>query len=235
MDILDWAKKEVEIAIAREKAGAEKEGNYEFLDYSIACYQSALKAFKSLCEDEHSGMSISITKHLLNWLIDGKPLTPIEDTDDIWRFSSVSRDEDQGHHTYQCTRMSSLFKDVYPNGRVTYHDVNRVKMSIINSSNPEIYWHSGLTSRLIDKMYPITMPYCPENKPYIVKCSEGLFDPENGGDFDTIAVWSVTLPDGSEELIHKFYKEPEFPMINVPWEEIDEEEFREREAVWNAR
>ena len=41
MDILEWAKKEVEIAIAREKTSAEKEGDHEFLDYSMACYQVA--------------------------------------------------------------------------------------------------------------------------------------------------------------------------------------------------
>ena len=84
MDILDWAKKEIEIAINREKTSAEQEGDHEFLDYTIACYESALKALKSLYEDEHSGMSIMITKRFLSRLIDGKPLTPIEDTPDVW-------------------------------------------------------------------------------------------------------------------------------------------------------
>lgn len=35
-------------------------------------------------EDGHSGMSIGITKNILNRLIAGKPLTPIVDTEDIW-------------------------------------------------------------------------------------------------------------------------------------------------------
>lgn len=227
MDILEWAKKEVEIAIA----SAEKESDHEFLDYTIACYESALKAFKSLYEDEHSGMSIMITKRFLSRLIDGKPLSPIEDTDDVWSLTATP--EDLGYECYQCTRMSSLFKDVLPDGTVRFHDVNRVIANVINSENPDIPWHSGVASRLVDKMYPITFPYIPENKPYLVKMSEILFDPEKGGDFDTIAVWSLRSPDGSEDIIHKFYKED--GNEESGWKEIDEEEFREREAVCNLR
>lgn len=81
MSMLEWAKKEVEIACKRENPDKKEE---EF-DYGCACYESALKAFESLCEDGHSGMSIGFTKNILNWLIDGKPLTPIEDTDYIWK------------------------------------------------------------------------------------------------------------------------------------------------------
>lgn len=228
MDILEWAKKEVEIAIERERTAAEKHGDGFFVDYVAGCYESALKAFKSLYEDEHSGMSIGTTKRLLNWLIDGKPLTPIEDTDDVW--SLTAPPEDLGYECYQCNRMSSLFKDVYPDGRVKYNDVNRVVLSVINSENPDIPWHSGFASRLVNKMYPISFPYSPEDKPYVVKASEILFDPEKGGDYDTMAVWSLKFPDGSEDIIHKFYKESK-----SGWEEIDEEEFREREAVCNLR
>lgn len=43
-----------------------------------------MRAFESLLGDGHSGMSIGITKNILNRLIDGKPLTPIEDTEEVW-------------------------------------------------------------------------------------------------------------------------------------------------------
>ena len=66
MSMLEWAKKEVEIACKRENPD-KKEGEF---DYGCACYESALKAFKSLCEDGHSGMSIGFTKNILNWLVD---------------------------------------------------------------------------------------------------------------------------------------------------------------------
>ena len=71
MSLLDWAKNEIEIACKKERGSAP---NNEW-DYGCACYESALKAFECLCEHGHSGMSIGITKNILNRLIDGKCLT----------------------------------------------------------------------------------------------------------------------------------------------------------------
>lgn len=119
MSMMEWAKREVEIASKRER-GDKPESEW---DYGCACYDSALKAFESLCGDGHSGFSIGITKGILNRLIEGKPLTPIEDTYDVWNV--CSRGENGGVATYQCKRMSSLFKDVYPDGTVKYHDNDR--------------------------------------------------------------------------------------------------------------
>lgn len=68
MNMLDWAKREVELACKRENPD-RKPGEW---DYGCACYESALKALKSLLEDGHSGFSISLTKQILNRLIDRK-------------------------------------------------------------------------------------------------------------------------------------------------------------------
>ena len=80
MGMLEWAKKEIEIAKKREKED-DQEGVF---NYGAMCYASALRAFESLAKDGHSGISIGFTKQILNRLIDGKPLTPIEDTEDMW-------------------------------------------------------------------------------------------------------------------------------------------------------
>lgn len=97
-----WAEREVEIACKRE-APDRKPGEW---DYGRACYESALKAFNSLCENGHSGFSIGMTKQILNRLIEGKPLTPIEDTEDAWNDISERGEIAK----YQCRRMSSFFK-----------------------------------------------------------------------------------------------------------------------------
>ena len=100
-DILEWARREVEIACKKkERNGSKDEG----FDYGVACYRSALKALESLAEDGHSGFSIGITKNILNRLIDLKPLTPIEDTDAIW---NLCEEDENGITVYQCSRMSS--------------------------------------------------------------------------------------------------------------------------------
>ena len=90
MSMKEWAESEIAIACKRERGDAS-EGEW---DYGCACYESAYKAFLSLLEDEHSGMSIGFTKAILNRLIDGKPLTPIEDTPDVWN--------EVGDNQYQC-------------------------------------------------------------------------------------------------------------------------------------
>ena len=107
MNMLEWAKNEIEIACKRERG--DKDSNE--WDYGVACYESAFKAFESLMEDGHSGMSIGFTIQILNRLIAGKPLTPIEDTEDIWKECALRNGECT---TYQCNRMYSLFKEVYP-------------------------------------------------------------------------------------------------------------------------
>ena len=121
-DKLDWAEREVAIACETENPN-KKDRKF---DYGCACYESALKAFKVLCNDDHSGFSMKITQSILNRLINGQPLSPIEDTNDVWE--KVAQDKDMGYWTYQCKRMSSLFKYVYTNGTVKYIDIDRLKL-----------------------------------------------------------------------------------------------------------
>ena len=75
----EWAEREIEIACKKENPNWDGKS----FDYGCACYQSALKAYKSLCEDEHSGFSFGLTKNILIRLMDGLPLMPITDEDFI--------------------------------------------------------------------------------------------------------------------------------------------------------
>jgi len=223
--MLTWAEKEIEIAckLEREASGVKNDD----WDYGCSCYDSALKAFKSLMSDGHSGFSIGMTKHILNRLIDGKPLTPIEDTDDIWN-DIIDRNDEEGYICFQCRRMSSLFKYVYADGTVEYKDVNRYYC--VNINNTEVTYYSGLVQRIIDEMFPITMPYFP-GKPIKVYCEDFLTDRKNC-DFDTVGIFYAIKPDGEkiEDLniieINRFFKESE-----DGWDEIDEVEYNERKAI----
>ena len=219
MSMQTWAEKEIEIACKREReASGVKNDDW---DYGCSCYDSALKAFKSLMSDGHSGFSIGLTKHILNRLIDGKPLTPIEDTDDIWNYI-IDRNDEEGYICFQCRRMSSLFKYVYADGTVEYKDVNRYYC--VNINNTEVTYHSGLVQRIIDEMFPITMPYFP-GKPIKVYCEDFLTDRKNG-DFDTVGIFYAIKPDGEKIEINRFFKESE-----DGWDEIDEVEYNERKAI----
>ena len=211
MDMKTWAENEVERRIEFEQEGASPDE--PFLDYTIACLKSALEAYNCLLEQDHSGMSIRFTKSFLDRLIDDKPLTPIEDTEDIWKFTW----ERNGVKTYQCERMFSLFKEVYPDGSVKYNDNDRVVCYEISA--PEISFFSGLLGKIIDEMFPITMPYWPKDNPYKVYVEEFLTDPKNG-DYDTMGVLYLRTPDGEKIDINRYFKEAEGGFA-----EIDEDEY----------
>jgi len=217
----DWALTEIKLACKKENPNIKIDDNgvaNEF-DYGCACYESAYKAFKSLLEDGHSGMSIGFTKQILNRLIDGKCLTPIEDTDDIWGEGHVRED---GTHVYQCKRMSSFFKDVSLDGTVKYHDIDR---TIVEDQNG-MTWHNGGASRLVDKMFPLTMPYFPKNEPYRVYSEEFLVDPKNG-DYDTWAYLYVVTPEGEKIELNHYWCEKDGEDVQITKEEYEKRKLNE--------
>ena len=218
MSMQTWAEKEIEIACKRERDASGVDNDRDW-DYGCACYESALKAFKSLMGDGHSGFSIGMTKHILNRLIDGKPLTPIEDIDDVWNETTRGGDE----LVFQCSRMSSLFKNVYADGTVKYRDIDRQYGVDVN--NPDNTFSTGLVTKIIDEMFPITMPYHPAGKPIAVYCEDFLTNKKNG-DFDTRGIFYAIKPDGEKIEINRFFKESK-----DGWDEIDEAEYNERKTV----
>lgn len=213
MSMTDWAENEVRIACERERSASKTpEGKW---DYGCACYESALKAYKCLMEDGHSGMSFSITRQILNRLMRDQPLTPIEDAEDIWNFICTNEDGSKG---YQCKRMSSLFKDVYPDGTVKYKDVDRYYVTYAENSNTT--WKNGFVMRIVDELFPITMPYIP-GEPIKVVCEEFLVDPKNG-DYDTVGIL-YAMKDGEKTAINRFLAEKGGKMV-----EIQETEYQKR-------
>ena len=218
-NMLDWAEREVAIACEKENPN-KKDGEF---DYGCACYESALKAFKSLCDDGHSGFSIKMTQEILNRLINCQPLTPIEDMDDVWNL--IVNHED-GYRSYQCKRMYSLFKDVYADGTVEYSDIDRLYCVDIN--NPNNTYSSVLVKRIIDKMFPIIMPYMP-GTPIKVYCENFLTDKKNG-DFDTVGVfYALKTENGKQEKIeiNRFFRAPK-DNEECSWVEISKEEYMQR-------
>lgn len=193
---ISWAEREIELLKEQNKPDKEDE-----FDYVGECCNSALRAYKSLLDDGHSGMSIAVTKEILNRLINDKPLTPIEDTDDMWNKLDFGSEHDE----YVCKRMHGLFKNVYSDGRVKYNDVNRVVG--VNINNPDAVFSSNSTRNIVNELYPITFPYMPPNKPYKVYTEDFLYD-KNNGDFDTEGFFYLITPEGKRVEINKFYHYP---------------------------
>jgi len=124
MSIVKWAEREVKLACKRENPDWDGES----FDYGCSCYMSALKAFKSLAEDGHSGYSFSITRNILSKLLYDIPLTPItekdfeEYIDENGEIKKITMSKEPLTHrdywTLQCPRCTQLFRYEYPDGSV---------------------------------------------------------------------------------------------------------------------
>lgn len=212
MSMSTWAEREVKLACEKER---EKSNNPEDWDYGCACYESALKAYKSLCDDGHSGFSFSITRQILDRLMAGEPLTPIEDTPDVWDQCFRYKD---GKTTYQCKRKSSLFKNIDTDGNVTYSDCDAFPCVNVND---KVTCHSGLVNKIMEELFPITMPYTPRGA-IKVYCDDILTDRKNG-DYDTVAIFYAVKPDGEKVEINRFFKAGD-----KDWVEISHGEYNAR-------
>lgn len=213
MSTLKWAENEIEIVRNNLKNSIEEEKGEN--DYILGCYESALKAFKSLIDDKHSDMSISITKSILIRLIEGRPLSDIQDIDEVWNeVDSLNKEVKE----YQCSRKSSLFKKVYPNGTVRFNDIDRAVCVNVDDSR-DVF--NGYGCRILDEMLPIEMPYSPSSNQYKIYCKEFLYD-EDGGDFDTLGVLYAISPEGEQINIGRYFKDVK---DEPSWVEIQEDEY----------
>lgn len=167
MRMINWAEREVSIAC--KKKNPEWDG--KSFDYGCSCYQSALKAYKSLMEDNHSGYSYSITKEILKDLLDSIPLSPITDEDffineenTIYQPSESLKSQGL-KSSIQCPRRHSLFRQEDLENNITYKDIDRYYC--INAEYPSDIYSSRIGD-FINKLYPITMPYIPNRNPFKV-------------------------------------------------------------------
>lgn len=222
MGTIDWAEQECRLACKRENP--EYDFDSDDFDYGCSCYKSALKAYKSLCEDGHSGASFGFTKNILIRLMEGQPLSPITDKDFfievIDRFPLESEEylRKQGlKSNIQCPRMSSLFRRETLNGKVTYHDIDRCYF--INIEEPSDTYDSN--SAFLDEMFPITMPYMPKKGKYKIYTQTFLTDKANG-DFDTKGILYVITPEGEKVDINIYKAEINNKMVDITKEEYEE-------------
>lgn len=221
MSMYKWAEQECRIACKKENPDFNFDS--EDFDYGCSCYKSALKAYKSLCEDGHSGASFNFTRRILERLMSGNPLTPITDEDFFIECPEypIESDEWLAEHglksEIQCPRISSLFRMETLDGKVSYRDINRAYC--IDIENPSDTFSSAI-DRVVDEFFPITIPYMPENGKYKVYCQTFLTDVKNG-DFDTRGILYFITPDGKRIDVNRYQTEKDGKMVNITKEEYE--------------
>jgi hypothetical protein len=231
-----WAKNEVAIAMDKERKTADKENGIG-VGYANACYQSALKAYHCMCEDEHSGMSWSITANILIRLLREAPLTAIEEDEDCWS----SKDSLDGVQE-QCLRRFSLFRRKQPDGTYKYHDIDLV-CTCYAKKDHFCTCTSNKGDVIAEKFFGplIKFPYYPPTDRYQVRMIEfdNLCD-EHGDEI--CFVISAKSPYGETKQIMDFYaftaqgaKKLKAADVEHKLSEKDQKELKENLAFSNSR
>lgn len=211
----DWAENEINIYC--KKAEANDDG-YGSMEYMQECAFAALDAYNLLMGQGHSGSSMGITMSILNKLVDGKPLTLIENTNDMWEPGFESKEF--GYKTFNCKRYPALYKKVYNDGGVVYKDVNRWSCYDVGSDVP---YSSGTVNTALDELFPITFPYAPHI--YRVNCETFLLN-KSIGDFDHKAILNYVDADDTKMAINKYYQ-----CTDKGWGEISQESYVDHKRI----
>lgn len=220
MNTLEWAENECRIACKRENPEYDFESN-DF-DYGCSCYKSALKAYKSLFDDGHSGFSFGMTKNILIRLLNDLPLTPIVEKDFNIEYDAPDAPNTlfeltiDGAKVIQCKRMSSLFRREYKDGTIKYKDIDR--FYFIDIDNPKNTYYS--CADFLDEMFPIKLPYMPKIGKYKIYARTFLVDKQNG-DFDTRCISHMITPEGERVELNLYYHEENGTMAQITKEKYD--------------
>lgn len=187
----------------------------ELKEISFPCNKKTnkliLKILKVFSKKGHSIVEKTILQNRINRLLDHKPLTAITEENADWA--------KQENNTFQSRKYPTLFKIVHNDGTITYRDVDRT-----TCYDGKTYWE-GSDCKIIDEMFPITLPYYPPNQKFKLRCEEFLYD-EKEGDYDTKGYLYVITPSDEVATINKYYK-----FIGEDRFEITKDEYEQRKIA----
>ena len=226
-------------AIENEKKRAEKEVKIlkEKLGLSFI-WDNSLKVYKTLISKypyiftTGCGYGKSVLQNVQE-LAKRLPLTSIDEENADWQEAPnrglVKMRKKGVVEKYYSTRLASLFKEIYADGHIEFHDNYRVTTENYITGTEYVF---GLLNLIYDEMYPIKMPYDYEKewgaKIYI---HDFVSDPEDKeSNFDTIAVLFAKRPNGKIVSINRYFRVPkddEEPTYGN-WVEIKFSEFADR-------
>lgn len=193
----NWAENEIELY--------KQKNNLD--EYYSMCLDSALRVYEVMCDEGHSGTSWSMTVPILEKLLRCENLTPLTGEDDEW--NDVALDDKET--VYQNKRRSSLFKYVAKDGTIRYSYTGRI--TCVNENG--ICSHFGFVSEIAEQYIPpIIFPTLLKDR-YYVHIVESLYDKENGGDFDTLAIKTIESNAFPTTEIRRYFKEENDGFVEI--------------------
>lgn len=172
----------------------------------------AVAMFKVVFSKHQSKQHLVLVKGLLNRMTSGLPLSPITMEDFDNTVASLSREE----HKHTCSRYESLTATNTEDGtEVTYSDSRRVEFydqSLINqeeSSSIVDILHSrahypSIALKLVDDLFPITLPYMPGDKYEVFGSSYSFRLAES--EPDLVEIDFIKTPNGQLVKVDQYYR-----------------------------
>lgn len=166
-------------------------------NYSEKTKLAALAAIRTLQEyNLDEPYMIGCVLDVMERLANCQPLSPItEDDFDDPKSNGID---------FQCQRYSSLFKCVEPNGKATYIDVDRC--ICINVENEDETFSEGFVDKLVDKLFPITLPYYPNLKHFEARVSYWPIIKEDDTRRSILQIHSIKEPTGVVHKINRMWQ-----------------------------
>ena len=222
--MIKWARREVEIVLQQLTQ------RHQITDYDRECYTAALEAFEFLCKQGHSGYSFTETFKILTRLCNRQPLCYINEDDfeqEGLGIDNCNREINGpliGKTSYQCLRMSSLFKHVWEDGKVTYSDHDRILCIDSENINNTFYW--GFAAQFVNQMFPITLPYMPmPGKYYRIYVTSFT-----ANSMDVCAINQIVEPSGNIVKVDRYFKFTDDEEWNGRPVEITHDKYEELKA-----
>lgn len=194
---IKWAKREIEL---KEKSIPKEELNNAYKN-AFQAYCNVIEIFQK--DPNYFYLSIGVLQELLF----GECLTPIEDNDEDW--TTIGGIDSDGFNKviYQSNRRPSLKKHVNINQpekiKTLYIDDKR---AICFDVNTKASYTGGIGFKVLNEMLPITMPYKPDINKIIIYTEDFKYYNDSNGDADTFGVLYFQMPKGELKKVYRFFK-----------------------------
>lgn len=188
----------------------------------------AVAMFKAVFSKHQSKQHLVLVKGLLNRMTSGLPLSPITMED----FDNTEASLSRGELKHTCSRYESLTATKKSDGtEFTYSDSRRVEFhdqSLINqeeSSSIVDILHSrahypSIALKLVDDLFPITLPYMPGDKYEVFGSSYSFKLAE--GEPDLVEIDFIKTPNGQLVKVDQYYRKTR----DGKYVEVDFENFK---------
>lgn len=215
MELIDWARNELELFDKVEKGKFEKE--------SDVAYQT----FRDFLNREEELNDIGLSASLLIKLLLEDPLTPIEDDEEsweqVWKYDPSDIGKDEWSSLHQSKRRGSLFKRVHYDSKtgleqVNYSDLERA--ICVDIETGQSYQPENLELCVLDDADPISMPYTPTDKIKIFVDRFRYY--KDSQDFDTMGIPYIQKPGERPKEVGRWFKRN---LETAQWEEIRKLEY----------